>query len=117
MGFSNFDDFWPFYVSQHMKPWTRRLHFAGTTAGFGFLASFAATGEPRLILWGIAVSYGFAWIGHFFVEKNRPATFKYPWLSFRGDLRMYAFMLMGGMERELERLRPELDKYVSGAGR
>ena len=100
----SFEEFWPFYVSQHRKRGTRATHFVGTTLGLLLLARGIATGNPAFLLWGLVAAYGFAWIGHFFIEKNRPATFQYPLWSFLGDLKMYGFMWRGKMAGELDRL-------------
>ncbi|MBC8646061.1 MAG: DUF962 domain-containing protein [Thermoanaerobaculia bacterium] len=99
-----FQEFWPFYVSQHRKPGTRFLHFVGTTLGLVLFALAIPTGKPFLVLWGLVAAYGFAWIGHYFIEKNRPATFQYPAWSFLCDLKMYGLMWRGRMGAELERL-------------
>jgi hypothetical protein len=106
----SFEEFWPFYVSQHSLPATRALHFAGTTMVFGALAAgvvVALEGSGWRSAWAIpaalALGYGPAWIGHFFVEKNRPATFTYPLWSLRGDLRMWRLTLTGKMGPEVER--------------
>lgn len=95
--FADFEEFWPFYVGEHLKASTRQIHFAGTVAGL----TLAATGH---IVGGLVAAYGAAWISHFFVEKNRPATFKYPWYSVQGDFRMLQMMLKGEMEGEIARL-------------
>ena len=102
---STFEEFWPYYVSQHAHPANRALHFLGTSLA---VATAAAALTLSLPLWLLAVplaGYGPAWIGHFFVEKNRPATFTHPLWSLRGDLRMYRLMWMARMEPELARLR------------
>ena len=98
-----FEEFWPFYVSQHSLPITRALHFAGTTMVLAALAIAVARLSPRWVLAGFVLGYGPAWIGHFFFEKNRPATFTHPLWSLRGDFRMYRLMLTGKMGPELER--------------
>jgi hypothetical protein len=99
---ATFEEFWPYYVSEHSKTGTRVLHFAGTTFVLASLALAVAVSP-----WWLAVAplfgYGFAWVGHFLVEKNRPATFVYPWWSLRGDFRMYRLILRGRMGPELER--------------
>jgi hypothetical protein len=98
----SYEEFWPYYVSEHALPSTRALHFAGTTL---VLATFAA-GLLVSRWWFLAAplcGYGFAWAGHFFCEKNRPATFTYPLWSLRGDFRMYRLMLIGRMAPELAR--------------
>ena len=100
----SFEDFWPFYVSQHRRHGTRVLHFIGTTLALLLLGRAISSASPVWILWSLVAGYGFAWIGHFFVEKNRPATFAYPLWSFRGDVRMYGLMWRGKMTAEVERL-------------
>jgi len=101
----SFKEFWPFYVSQHRRHGNRVLHFAGTTIGLLFLArAVASGGRPVFVLWGLVAAYGLAWIGHFFIEKNRPATFQYPFWSFLGDMKMYGLMWRGRMTAEAERL-------------
>jgi len=107
---SSLDEFWPFYVSQHLNPTNRRLHFVGTTSGLVLLALAGALRAPALVLAALVAGYGFAWIGHFFFERNRPATFKYPLLSLRADFRLYATMWRGGMDAEIARLKPELSR-------
>jgi hypothetical protein len=99
-----FADFWPFYVSQHRRPATRLLHFVGTTLGLMFLIRAVSTGNAMFVMSGLAAAYGFAWAGHYFIEKNRPATFTYPVWSLAGDFKMYGLMLLGRMAVEVERL-------------
>ena len=111
MSFAGLDEFWPFYVSQHLKPWTRRLHFAGTTLGLAALAAACGRRDPWLLPCALFVSYGSAWIGHFFIERNAPATFQYPVLSFRADFRMYRLMWLGRMESEIGRLQSQIRRY------
>jgi len=72
-----FAEFWPFYLREHSRPATRALHFAGTTLSLLLLASAVALRSGRFVLMAIVCGYAFAWVGHFFVEHNRPATFKY----------------------------------------
>ena len=100
----SFEEFWPFYVAQHGQASTRALHFAGTTMVLGSLAA-AAVLTPWAAMAAPVLGYGPAWIGHFFFEKNRPATFTYPLWSLRGDFRMYRLMLTGAMGPEVERAR------------
>ncbi len=101
---ASFKEFWPFYVSQHRRHGTRVLHFAGTTIGLLFLARAVASGRPVFVLWGLVAAYGLAWMGHFFIERNRPATFQYPIWSFLGDMKMYGLMWRGRMTAEAARL-------------
>ena len=99
-----YEEFWPFYVSQHLRPATQRLHFLGTTLVLLALAA-AVFVSPWWALAMPFLGYGPAWIGHFGFERNRPATFKYPLWSLRGDFRMYRLMWLGRMGPEVERAR------------
>ncbi len=95
MTFSNFDEFYPFYLSQHQNQTCRRLHFAGSTLGLLGLGAAVVTRKKRYLAAGIVAGYGCAWVGHFFFEHNKPATFQYPLYSFMGDWVMYKDMLTG----------------------
>jgi hypothetical protein len=99
--FSSLDEFWPFYLAQHLNPTTRRLHFIGTTLGLLLAASAAVSRQPRLGFAALAAAYGCAWVGHFFFERNAPATFKHPLLSLRADFRMYGLMWRGKLDEEI----------------
>ena len=99
---SSYEAFWPFYVSQHLDPRNRRLHFLGLTLAIAALVA-GVISSPTWLLAVPVSGYGFAWIGHFFAEKNRPATFTYPLWSLRGDLRMYGLMWRGRMGPEIAR--------------
>ncbi|MGB7623984.1 MAG: DUF962 domain-containing protein [Terriglobia bacterium] len=101
---ATFEKFWPFYVGEHSRAMTRWLHFAGTLGGTLGLLILIVTRHARYFPFILIYSYGLAWIGHFFVEKNRPATFKYPLWSFLSDYKMCAFMLTGKMEAELRKI-------------
>ena len=101
--FATFREFWPFYVREHAKVGTRALHFFGSTLVLAVVAVAVVTGRPWLLLAAPVVGYGFAWIGHFGIEKNRPATFKYPVYSFFADWVMYGKILSGTMRAEVER--------------
>jgi len=102
--YKSFAEFWPYYVSEHSKTATRALHAIGSTAGLILMLVVIAIGKWWLFPLGLVAGYGFAWAGHFFIEKNKPATFKYPLWSFRGDWKMLAFMIAGRMEKEIQRL-------------
>jgi hypothetical protein len=102
--FSSFEEFWPFYVSQHSKRGNRAFHFAGTSAGLACTAAAIAKRRPVLFVWGLVLGYGLSWIGHYAIEKNRPATFGHPFWSLRSDFRMYGLMWRGKMTGELNRL-------------
>lgn len=95
MEFKNFADFYPYYLAEHSNQTCRKLHFLGTSGVIALLILFFFTGNP-IILWMLPViGYGFAWIGHFVFEKNRPATFKHPLYSLMGDFRMFWDILVG----------------------
>jgi len=95
--YRSFAEFYPFYLSQHADPTCRRLHFVGTSLGLAALLYAFATLAFAWIVAGIAAGYLLAWIGHFFFENNRPATFRYPLYSFLGDWLMWKDMLTGRM--------------------
>lgn len=92
---TSFEAFWPWYMREHSNRLNRRLHFVGTTLALSLLASAVLLGQPWLLLALPVAGYGFAWAGHYLVEKNRPATFIYWWWSLRGDFRMYGHMWRG----------------------
>jgi hypothetical protein len=97
--FSSFADFWPYYLSEHSKPATRVLHCVGTLAAIGFVVLMVAIGKWWLFPLALVPGYGCAWVGHFFIEKNKPATFTYPLWSFMGDWKMLALMLTGSLKK------------------
>ena len=98
-----FEDFWLYYLKEHAKPATRALHYAGTLLATLALAGFVLTGNLWLLLAYPLLGYGFAWIGHFFVEKNKPATFRYPFWSYLCDYRMAWRWLSGRLAEDLKR--------------
>lgn len=100
----NYNEFWDFYVQEHANPLTRYLHFIGTTLGIVLLIWFIRNGTWFYFPLCFVVGYAFAWFSHFFIEKNNPATFKYPLWSFISDYRMVFYMLTGKMNREVERV-------------
>ena len=93
--YRSYSEFYPFYLSQHAGRSCRRLHFLGTTLGLaGVIAALASVNFWWLVA-GIVAGYAAAWVGHFFFEKNKPATFTYPVYSFLGDWAMWRDMLTG----------------------
>ena len=96
-------EFWPFYLREHSRPLTRTLHLVGTSLSLMLLVSAAATRSGRFLILALVCGYAFAWVGHFFVEHNRPATFKYPLWSFAADWKMWALALTGRLAPELQR--------------
>ena len=99
----SFEEFWPFYLGQHSKRLTRTLHFVGTNAAVVLALLAARHGNAWYLLAALIAAYALAWIGHFFVEKNRPATFTYPLWSFAADWKMWAFTWTGRLPKELRR--------------
>lgn len=100
----NYQVFWDFYVQEHSKPLTRRLHFTGTSLGFLLLIWLIGHGLWYYFPFCLVIGYAFAWFSHFFVEHNKPATFKYPLWSFISDYKMVWLMMMGKMDAEVERV-------------
>ncbi|GAB6196121.1 Mpo1-like protein [Lysobacter xanthus] len=93
--FESFREFYPFYLSEHSHPVSRRLHFVGSWGVLAFIAAAAFTRDARWLLGAPLCGYGFAWIGHFMFEKNRPATFRHPLWSLMGDWAMFVDVLRG----------------------
>jgi len=102
-GFKSFAEFWPYYLNEHAKPTTRALHFAGTGAGLLLFLFGLISGNYWLLLVALVCGYGPAWVGHFFIEKNRPATFRHPLWSLIADFRMFLFFITGRLGNELRR--------------
>ncbi|HLU61688.1 MAG TPA: DUF962 domain-containing protein [Gammaproteobacteria bacterium] len=93
--FKSFREFYPYYLDEHRNRTCRRLHFIGSTLVLAFLVAALVTWNPWWLLGMPLAGYGFAWIGHFFFERNRPATFRYPLYSLIGDWVMYADIVRG----------------------
>jgi hypothetical protein len=101
----SFEEFWPFYLGEHKDPLNRALHYVGTSLAIGTVGAAVVTVNPAWLLLTPVVGYAPAWIGHFVIEGNKPATFKHPLWSLRGDLRMLSYALQGKIAGELEKLR------------
>ena len=99
----SFAEFWPYYVREHANRANRYLHFIGTLSAIGLAITLVVMGWWWLALALPVVGYGFAWVGHFLVERNRPATFRHPFWSLLGDFKMFGLMAVGRMDAELEK--------------
>lgn len=93
--YRRFADFYPFYLSEHANPTSRRLHFLGTSTALALIVGAVVTQKWWLLAIALVEGYAFAWVGHFFFEHNKPATFKYPGFSLMGDWRLWWEMLTG----------------------
>jgi hypothetical protein len=87
--FRTFRDFYPFYLREHTNRTCRRLHFVGTSLALALLILTLASRVWWIAAVALAEGYAFAWVGHFFFERNKPATFKHPWFSLMGDWRLW----------------------------
>jgi hypothetical protein len=97
--FDSFASFYPFYLNEHRNPTCRRLHFVGSSLTLLCLVALVVTRNPWWLLAGLLCGYGFAWVGHFGFEKNKPASFKRPLYSFMGDWMMYRDMWVQAFKR------------------
>jgi hypothetical protein len=96
-------EFWPYYLREHAQGATRTIHIAGTCAALALVAAAVVTQNWWLVIGALLAGYGPAWIAHFFVERNHPATFRYPLWSLVSDFRMTGTWLTGGLARELDK--------------
>ena len=105
----NYSAFWRYYLREHAKPRTRLLHLCGTGLALTALLALVLTGDPLFLLAALFAGYAPAWIAHYFVEKNQPATFTYPLWSLFSDFRMAWYWAAGRLNRELSKagVRPE----------
>lgn len=103
----SFEEFWPFYVKEHSLKATRSLHFVGTTAAVACLAAGVLLRKKWLVALAPVCGYGPAWVSHFFIENNKPASFKYPAWSLKADFIMWGKIARGEMDAEVERVLAE----------
>lgn len=114
-GLKSFTEFWPYYVLEHTHPGNRQCHTIGTSLVFVVMA-VALWSHDASWLWGAPIfGYGFAWIGHFFIQKNRPATFTYPFWSLVGDFRMFFLTLAFRMPDEIMRAQRAVGQQKESA--
>ena len=102
--FESFDEFWPFYLGEYRNPTCRGLHIWGSSLGDATLIYGIATWSWWALPAALVVGYGHSWVGHFFFERNKPATFQAPLWSFMGDWKMISLFYRGKLGAELERL-------------
>jgi len=95
-----FSEFWPYYLGEHRLPRNRILHYIGTFLSGVILILMLLTQYWWLIPLVLVAGYGPAWVGHFFLEKNRPATFTYPLWSLAADYKMFYYALTGRLKHE-----------------
>lgn len=100
----NFAEFWPYYLGEHAKPATRAFHVFGTTVAVAILTWAVSTASWPYLLGAPVSGYLFAWLSHFLIEKNRPATFTYPLWSLIADFKLWALTLTFQIGPELDRL-------------
>ena len=94
---TTFEEFYPLYLQEHKNRTNRRLHFMGSTLGLLFFITMISIGKLMFLPLGLVIGYAFAWVGHFFFEKNKPATFQRPLWSFMGDWVMWKDILTGAI--------------------
>ncbi len=100
--YTTFWDFYPYYLTEHAMPMNRALHFTGTTLVIACVVLAIVMHNAWWLLAMPVAGYGFAWVGHFMLEKNRPATFKYPLYSLGSDFVMYYHIITGQIGARLK---------------
>lgn len=106
--YQNLKDFYPYYLTEHQDATSRRLHFIGTGL-FIFVLFYAVFTQNWTLLWLCPViGYGFAWVGHAFFERNKPATFTYPAMSLASDFMMFWDILTGQLPRKMAAAREKI---------
>jgi hypothetical protein len=100
--YTTFWDFYPYYLTEHARPLNRGLHFVGTTLVIACVIGAIVLHNGWILLAMPLCGYGFAWVGHFIFEKNRPATFKYPFYSLGSDFVMYFHIITGQISSKMD---------------
>ncbi len=101
--FKTLAEFWPFYLEEHSNKLNRGLHFLGSSFALFFLVQFFLTFNFYFLIIALVSGYSFAWLGHFFIQKNKPATFKYPIKSFISDWKMFVYTFSFQIDKELKK--------------
>lgn len=114
--FGSFEEFFLFYLRQHSDSRNRALHAAGMGVGFAAVLVAVVTRHPWFAFLWIPSGYGFAWIGHLLIERNKPATWDYPWWSFLSDFKMLALMFTGRLGPWLQRAA-QIETVSTAAGK
>ena len=103
--YKNLKEFYPYYLTEHQNSTSRTLHFIGTALFIAIMGYGLYTGHYMILLYGPLAGYGFAWVGHFFFEKNKPATFVYPGMSLVSDFIMFYHILTGQLPAKMQEAR------------
>lgn len=109
---ARFRDFWPYYLQEHARAGTRALHYAGTSLVLLILIAMPIVGDWWIALALPLIGYGFAWVGHGFIERNRPATLRFPLWSLRADFVMWYRFMTGHIPHDLSRAGVRADGTV-----
>ena len=107
--YKSFRSFYPYYLTEHSDVKNRTLHFIGTAALIAILIAAILLQKWWMLALIPVCGYGFAWAGHFFIEKNKPATFTYPLYSLGSDFVMFWHMLTGQIEKKLAEAKKHIN--------
>ncbi len=107
--FTNYREFWPYYVGEHRQPLCRAIHYVAALASLACVVWAVLALDWRPLVLAPAFAYGLAWIGHFFVERNRPATWGWVRWSLMAEYQMLFLALIGRMHKEVAKLHGEGD--------
>ncbi len=100
---TSYSAFWPYYLSEHRRFATKALHIVGTGLSLTLIIAGVALKRWELAAVAVVTGYFFAWVGHFFIERNKPATFRYPFWSLISDFRLFYTFMLGGLANEYRR--------------